>query len=311
MKSPVKPVTGVLVCLLIALPAVARSVESAPSRVAIDAPAALNASRTPRLNVSLTATDSAGQPFSGDLLLHSQLGKFAESGTNQVTAPIRGGAASFSLTVGPSDCVPARPILVWATRDGEMVASREILVRQQEDISMSVSPLSVPVGGAQRPVGTAIVRDQFGAPLPDVPLTWSFTLPGGVRGKLQLPTNAEGKSVFQLPPVASAGYGVVQAVTQRLASVQVLVLYAASQPPVAALRDSAGDLGLKIAWDGASRTAHAVGNTGRLRVRVGSHTAILDGREVALESAPVLKEGRLLLPISFLCQILGAREPAT
>lgn len=83
--------------------------------------------------------------------------------------------------------------------------------------------------------------------------------------------------------------------------------------PVRALAER---LGATVSWDpgaqGVTVAGPAAGGDGggpgvRVRLQVGSPRATVDGRVVALDHPPVLVAGRVLVPLRFLAEALGAR----
>lgn len=69
-------------------------------------------------------------------------------------------------------------------------------------------------------------------------------------------------------------------------------------------------LGVEVAWDGPTQTVALDKDGQQITLTVGSHTARIDGREVALEAAPILvaenTAGRTMVPLRFVGEALGA-----
>ncbi|MCR4400727.1 MAG: copper amine oxidase N-terminal domain-containing protein, partial [Syntrophomonadaceae bacterium] len=65
-------------------------------------------------------------------------------------------------------------------------------------------------------------------------------------------------------------------------------------------------LGAEVEWNGPTQTVTAITDRHRLVLRVGFDTASVDGRPVTVYPPPVLVNGRVLLPLRFAAQALGA-----
>ena len=71
------------------------------------------------------------------------------------------------------------------------------------------------------------------------------------------------------------------------------------------IRFVAENLGFEVEWNKADKTI-AIGENGKVVIKVGSATATVDGKTVALDSAPVIENGRTLVPLRFISESLGA-----
>lgn len=66
-------------------------------------------------------------------------------------------------------------------------------------------------------------------------------------------------------------------------------------------------LGARVDWEAGTKTVtYSLGRTA-ISLRIGSATALVNGRPVALDAAPVLKDGRTMVPVRFVGEGLGAR----
>ena len=71
------------------------------------------------------------------------------------------------------------------------------------------------------------------------------------------------------------------------------------------VRFVAESLGFDVVWNSEDRTI-SIGEDGRILLTVGSSSADMDGKEVALDSPPVIDNGFTLIPLSFVAESLGA-----
>lgn len=65
------------------------------------------------------------------------------------------------------------------------------------------------------------------------------------------------------------------------------------------------ELGAQVSWEAGERKITATKGETELVLRVGELTAEINGEPVNLDSAPVIKSGRTLVPIWFICESLG------
>ncbi|WP_040742568.1 beta-propeller domain-containing protein [Paenibacillus ginsengihumi] len=65
------------------------------------------------------------------------------------------------------------------------------------------------------------------------------------------------------------------------------------------LRDIGEALGVQIRWQGGSQTAEAAKDGRLIRMTAGSREAVRDGQAVTLDQAPLLEDGKLLVPLRF------------
>jgi len=282
--------------------------ERPPIDVAVDVAPVVNRAFSPEVTIRLKVTDAEAKPFTGEVELYSQAGHFAGGEYGHVKVRAEAGLASCTLLLSPSDPIGQRPITVFAMKDGQQVGMAEFVVRVDEHIAISATRPRVSADDQEQPVVTCEMRDQFGEALPHVQVTWLYWTPASRRGKGQSVTNTQGRAAFVLPASGKSGYAHVQAVTQRLASPQIFVLYRGeTDPDWSALREVARAAGLALAWDGRTQTAFARGGHIRLEVRVGSDNAVINGLSIPLASPAAVRQGRLLLPMSFVTDILGVR----
>jgi hypothetical protein len=66
-------------------------------------------------------------------------------------------------------------------------------------------------------------------------------------------------------------------------------------------------LGAEPVWDEAARTVTSIHNGAEIRLRIDDPTARVNGEDVVLDAAPVLRGGRTLVPIRFIAESFGAR----
>lgn len=66
-------------------------------------------------------------------------------------------------------------------------------------------------------------------------------------------------------------------------------------------------LGARVSWNARERTATVTDGDAVLKLTVGQATAVSNGREIRLDAAPVLLDGRVLVPLRFLGTGLGWR----
>ncbi|WP_236342762.1 stalk domain-containing protein [Paenibacillus plantiphilus] len=90
-----------------------------------------------------------------------------------------------------------------------------------------------------------------------------------------------------------------------------------SEPKVAGgvtlvpFRGIAEALGVTVVWDAKSKTVRAAGSDGRggaadVILRIGSKKATVNGKEALLSGAPVMQQGRVLIPLAFFGRQFGA-----
>lgn len=66
-------------------------------------------------------------------------------------------------------------------------------------------------------------------------------------------------------------------------------------------------MGAQLTWDPSTRSVRAVRSDSRVLVTVGKTDATIDGKAVAVETPPIVAEGRVMVPLRFLAQALGAK----
>ena len=71
------------------------------------------------------------------------------------------------------------------------------------------------------------------------------------------------------------------------------------------IRFVAENLGFDVEWNKADKTI-AIGENGRVVLKLGSTTATVDGKTVVMDTAPVVENGRTLVPLRFISESLGA-----
>ncbi|UFJ40926.1 N-acetylmuramoyl-L-alanine amidase family protein [Brevibacillus humidisoli] len=72
------------------------------------------------------------------------------------------------------------------------------------------------------------------------------------------------------------------------------------------IRVIAEGLGAEVSWDQNSRTATIKRDQIQLKLQLGSRSAEVNGKQVLLDAPPALKEERMLLPLRFVGEALGA-----
>ena len=65
-------------------------------------------------------------------------------------------------------------------------------------------------------------------------------------------------------------------------------------------------LAARVDWDGATRTVTVAYLSHSISVRIGSHTATVDGCSVALDVGPIIVNDRTLVPLRFIAEAIGA-----
>ncbi len=74
------------------------------------------------------------------------------------------------------------------------------------------------------------------------------------------------------------------------------------------LRGIFEELGATVTWDNDSRTVTIAGtDKPQICVTIDSKTATVEGSAVAMDTAPMISEGRTLVPVRFLAETLGAQ----
>ena len=71
------------------------------------------------------------------------------------------------------------------------------------------------------------------------------------------------------------------------------------------IRFVAENLGFVVNWDASSKTA-SIGNNGEIKLSVGSASAVVNGKSVALDAPAIIQGGRTLVPLRFVSENLGA-----
>jgi len=73
------------------------------------------------------------------------------------------------------------------------------------------------------------------------------------------------------------------------------------------LRGVFEQMGASVDWDAPSHTVYATDSTGKeVQLRVGERHALIDGKEIALDSPATMVRGRTMVPLRFLSESLGA-----
>lgn len=73
------------------------------------------------------------------------------------------------------------------------------------------------------------------------------------------------------------------------------------------LRTVAEAMGAKVTWNATKKTASAVKEKHSFELSAGMLNAVKDGSPIMLDTAPVMKEGRLFIPLRFSAEGLGGR----
>ncbi|MBW7474568.1 copper amine oxidase [Paenibacillus oenotherae] len=138
---------------------------------------------------------------------------------------------------------------------------------------------------------------------------------GQIRGKAAMLLLAG------LLAVGGIGEGSARAATVKSKPVTIVLDQVAlpldSEPKVAGgvtlvpFRGIAEALGVTVVWDAKGKTVQAAGPDGRggtadVRLRIGSKKATVNGTEIALAGAPVMQQGRVLIPLAFFGRQFGA-----
>ena len=71
------------------------------------------------------------------------------------------------------------------------------------------------------------------------------------------------------------------------------------------IRFIAESMGFPVEWNPTDRTV-AIGDDGRILLKIGSAEAFVDGAPVSLDAPPVVENGRTLVPLRFVSQSMGA-----
>ncbi len=66
-------------------------------------------------------------------------------------------------------------------------------------------------------------------------------------------------------------------------------------------------LGATLTWNAASQTVTAIRGTSKTVVTVGKKDAMVDGQVADVGTPPIVAEGRVMVPLRFLAQALGAK----
>jgi hypothetical protein len=73
------------------------------------------------------------------------------------------------------------------------------------------------------------------------------------------------------------------------------------------LRDILDGLGAKVEWLPDTREAIITGGNHTIRLKVGDSTAVVDGKEIAMDAPARIIGGRILVPLRFLSEDIGAK----
>lgn len=71
------------------------------------------------------------------------------------------------------------------------------------------------------------------------------------------------------------------------------------------LRDLARAVGAEVSWDEKKQMVPVTSPKATLRFQIGSSEAMVDGEKVTLPLPVILKNGRTMVPLRFLAQVLG------
>lgn len=71
------------------------------------------------------------------------------------------------------------------------------------------------------------------------------------------------------------------------------------------VRDLARAVGTKVSWDEKKQMVLVTSPKATVRFQIGSSEAMVDGEKVTLPSPVILKNGRTMVPLRFLAQVLG------
>ncbi len=73
------------------------------------------------------------------------------------------------------------------------------------------------------------------------------------------------------------------------------------------LRDILDGLGAKVDWLPDTREAIITGGSHTITLKVGDSTAVVDGKEIAMDAPARISDGRILVPLRFLSENIGAK----
>jgi hypothetical protein len=73
------------------------------------------------------------------------------------------------------------------------------------------------------------------------------------------------------------------------------------------LRDILDGLGAKVEWLPDTREAIITGGSHTITLKVGDSTAVVDGKEIAMDAPARIIDGRILVPLRFLSENIGAK----
>jgi hypothetical protein len=73
------------------------------------------------------------------------------------------------------------------------------------------------------------------------------------------------------------------------------------------LRDILDGLGAKVEWLPDTREAIITGGSHTIMLKVGDSTAVVDGKEIAMDAPARIIDGRILVPLRFLSEDIGAK----
>jgi hypothetical protein len=127
------------------------------------------------------------------------------------------------------------------------------------------------------------------------------SLPGSVLAGVSsgAGTSGTGASATTPPDITVKVNG--QVVTQGVAPVvengRVLIT----------LRDILDGLGAKVEWLPDTREAIITGGSHTITLKVGDSTAVVDGKEIAMDAPARIIDGRILVPLRFLSEEIGAK----
>ena len=171
-------------------------------------------------------------PLPEKVRVTTQLGTFVGSGSqgSQIDIPAKLGRQTVLLSLPERGVSSNHKIHISVTDINNPFdyfgAGTDILLRQQEYITVVASPSALPANG--KAIGTITVRvaDINGKGISHVPCIISSLLPGDIYQRLSAAeSNEQGNITFSTPTTDKAGLGLFQFVTEVLASNQITVHY--------------------------------------------------------------------------------------
>jgi len=302
MKKLVASVLLIISLTMLANAAFAWRQSDYPAKFTVPSVIRLDKQKTIPIQLEVRTPD--GQPYSGEVVLDAQYGRFITTEGERVFPrfPVQAVNGRVFGTISLEDKFDAPyPLKIFAYRGSdEVLAQAEIVVLFPADYKIFADIPTVAADGGRQPRIKVAIFDQHGKVLPEVDFEARYQGPQNLEWQGKGQTDSTGVGRLILPASATVGYAHCQVVNDFIATPQVKLLYTDEPMAWLPLRETLMERGYRVYWDETTHRVLVRGARGRAIIHPEEAFAEIDHQSIPMGAPTKVIDGRLHVPAIFL-----------